>query len=61
MKKIFFSGIRFAMMQTKIGLATVLKNFRVTFNSKTKVPFEMDPNSLVPSVKGKLWLNLEKL
>lgn len=53
--------MRFGLMQSKFGLAAVLKNFRVSLNSKTKLPIEMDPNVIMPAVKGGLWMNLEKL
>lgn len=53
--------MRFGLMQSKMGLATVLKNFHVTLSPKTKYPLEMDPSSFVPSALGGLWLNLEKL
>lgn len=53
--------MRFGLLQSKVGLATVLRNFRVTLSPKTKVPIEMEPNSVVPAIKGGLWLNLERL
>lgn len=56
-----FSGMRFGLMQTKVGLATIFRNFRVTLSSKTKTPLEMDPRLLIPTTKGGIWLNLEKI
>lgn len=53
--------MRFGLVQSKIGLVTLLRNFRITLSSKTQVPLEMNFQAFVPSVKGGLWLNLEKL
>ncbi|XP_058459055.1 probable cytochrome P450 6a14 [Malaya genurostris] len=54
-------GLRFGMMQIRIGLAILLKHFRFTVSSKTVVPLQISPNDLVLSFKGGLWLKLEKL
>ncbi|KAJ8940738.1 hypothetical protein NQ318_005489 [Aromia moschata] len=54
-------GERFGIMQTKVGLACILKNFRVTLNEKTQFPIKMDPAKFIPEVLGGVWLNLEKL
>lgn len=48
-------------MQTKVGLATILRNFRVKLNPRTEVPLKMDPDLFVPCVKNGIWLNLEKI
>lgn len=51
--------MRFGSVQTKVGLAVLLKNFHFSVNSKTEVPLKFDPQSftLVP-VSG-VWLNVE--
>lgn len=54
-------GLRFGVMQSKVGLTSVLKNYRVTLNSKTANPIKMKTASLIPTVEGGVWLNLEKL
>lgn len=54
-------GMRFGLMQTKVGLASILRNYRVTLNKKTTIPLILDKNSLVTSIEGNLWLNLEKI
>lgn len=48
-------------MESKIALATVLRNFRVKLNPKTQVPAEIDPMSFVTTFKGGVWLDIEKL
>lgn len=54
-------GMRFGVMQTKVGLTSVLRNYKVTLNQKTVNPLKMDIRSGIPSIEGGLWLNLEKL
>ncbi|VEN50704.1 unnamed protein product, partial [Callosobruchus maculatus] len=45
-------GLRFGKMQTKVGLITVLNNYKVTLNKKTIYPIEYDPFSPILSIKG---------
>ncbi|KAJ8940731.1 hypothetical protein NQ318_005482 [Aromia moschata] len=54
-------GERFGIMQTKVGLSCILRNFKVTLNKKTQLPLKMDPTKILPVAKGGIWLNLEKL
>lgn len=50
-------GVRFGMMQTKLGLAMLLKNFQFESCAKTKIPIKIDNVSLLllPSPGG-VWL-----
>lgn len=57
----FVLGLRFGIMQTKVGLATLLKNYRFSVSSRTKVPLEIDPTNFVLSAKDGIWLELERL
>lgn len=55
-------GLRFANLQSKIGIVSVIENFRVKVSSKTMLPIELDLKQPVsPSAKGGLWINFEKL
>lgn len=54
-------GMRFGLMQTKVGLASLLRNFKFSVNEKTQEPLKMKPNTLVLSTKGEIWLNAEKI
>ncbi|KAI7815421.1 cytochrome p450 [Rhyzopertha dominica] len=54
-------GQRFGLMQTKVGLATLLKDYKFLLNSKTISPLVMDRHGLVLSAKGGIWLNAAKI
>ncbi|GJQ73206.1 Cyp6a9 [Trypoxylus dichotomus] len=49
-------GLRFGLMQVKIGLAMLLKEFEFSVNPRTKVPLEIDLG-FVMTVKGGIWLD----
>ncbi|XP_052839469.1 cytochrome P450 6a8 [Drosophila gunungcola] len=52
-------GMRFGMMQARIGLALLIKNFRFSTCSKTPDPLVYDPNSFVLGIKDGIYLKLE--
>ncbi|GAB0087598.1 hypothetical protein DMENIID0001_019260 [Sergentomyia squamirostris] len=54
-------GMRFGLMQVTVGLAYILKNFKFTFDSKTKLPLEVDGNDVILLPKGGAWFNVEKI
>nr|AGI03845.1 cytochrome P450 6BQ9 [Tribolium castaneum] len=54
-------GMRFGMMQSKVGLATILKNYKIKLNNKTEFPIKVDPKNFITTAKGGVWLDVEKL
>lgn len=48
-------------MQTKLGLATLIKNYKFTMNNKTIEPLVLDPHTIVLSSKQLVYLNAEKI
>lgn len=58
--KIYFAAYRFGMIQTKVGIAAILKDFEVTLNEKNLKPIQMN-SGLLPAVKGGLWLDFKKI
>lgn len=54
-------GMRFAQVQMKLGLASLLCNFRFSLSPRTKVPFQLQPKELFNIVDGGLWLRAEKI
>ncbi|RZC05031.1 p450 domain containing protein [Asbolus verrucosus] len=53
--------MRFGLMQSKVGLTSLLKNFRFTVNSRTTEPLKMKHNSIVLAAKGEIWLDAQKM
>ncbi|XP_063696130.1 cytochrome P450 6A1-like [Culicoides brevitarsis] len=54
-------GMRFAQLQSKFGLATIIDNFEITVNKKTQEPLKLDLSTPNMAVKGGLWLNAKAL
>lgn len=54
-------GMRFAFMQTKIGLIKLLTNFRFLLNGKSPVPIEFVPTAPFLTAKGGMNLTVQKL
>lgn len=54
-------GLRFGIMQSKVGLAYLLKNYRFTVNKKTQEPLKMSAKSFVLAAEGDIWLNAERI
>lgn len=52
-------GMRFGMMQTKLGLATILRSFRISPSEKTPIPLKLDVSAPVLSPAGGMFLNIE--
>lgn len=48
-------GLRFGMMQARIGLITLLRNFEFDLAEKTQVPLEFSTTSLILTTKGGLF------
>jgi cytochrome P450 family 6 len=54
-------GTKFAMLQMKISLATILKEFKITLGSKTSTPLKFLRKRLSLMPEKKIWMNLEKI
>ncbi|KAL7026338.1 hypothetical protein ACKWTF_013871 [Chironomus riparius] len=57
----FCIGNRIGPVQTKIALVKLLKNFSIHPCTKTLIPLEISPSSLLQAPKGGMWLKVEKL
>ncbi|KAK9679268.1 Cytochrome P450 [Popillia japonica] len=53
-------GMKFAILQVKIATISIIQNFDVRVNKKTKEPLEIDPNFFLLLAKGGLWLDFHK-
>ncbi|CAD7079496.1 unnamed protein product [Hermetia illucens] len=54
-------GLRFGRMQTRIGLITLLNNYRFRPSPKTAVPLMFDRNMAILTPKGGMHLAIEKI
>ncbi|CAO1427745.1 unnamed protein product [Diamesa hyperborea] len=55
-------GMRFGLMETKIGLAKLLLNYQFTLDrSKTSVPLKISPSKIILTPDELIYVNVEKL
>ncbi|XP_058453135.1 probable cytochrome P450 6a14 [Malaya genurostris] len=54
-------GLRFGMLQAKIGLIHLLKSYRFSIGEKCKVPIGYHPQSIILCPVGGLWLKVQKV
>ncbi|KRT80270.1 cytochrome P450 [Oryctes borbonicus] len=54
-------GMRFGLMQAKVGLASLIANFKFKLNPKTELPVKLDSKSFLTTILGGLWIDVEKI
>jgi len=54
-------GLRFGMMQARVGLVTLLNNFEISLSSKSVVPLKIQSRGLILTAEGGIWLKVNKL
>nr|AID61394.1 cytochrome P450 [Calliphora stygia] len=54
-------GERFGKMQSRLGLASLIRNFRFSTCSKTEIPIELDPKAATYSPKNTIYLRVEAI
>lgn len=54
-------GIRFGMMQVRVGLIALLNHFEFQSSDRTKIPLEFENYGLTLSAKDGLWLKLKRI
>lgn len=54
-------GMRFGQMQSRIGLAQLIKNFKFSLCDKTAIPLVYDPRSLLIITMGGIYLRMERV
>lgn len=57
---IIFVGMRFGLMEAKVGLSSLLKNYRFKLNPKTDDPLHINASSPLLTTNG-VWLDAEKV
>ena len=51
--------MRFAMMETKLALANIIRKFKLIPSEKTIEPLELDPMAAITYVKSGLYIKVE--
>ncbi|KAI4454490.1 cytochrome p450 [Holotrichia oblita] len=54
-------GLRFGLMQSRVGLALILKDFKVKLNPKTVLPLGQNPSAFLLQPKNDVFLDMDKL
>ncbi|XP_063930135.1 cytochrome P450 6a2-like isoform X2 [Zophobas morio] len=54
-------GARFGLMQSKVGLTSLLRNYKFKVNQKTMEPLKMKVKSFILAAEGEVWLDAEKI
>nr|QYA71966.1 cytochrome P450 [Anoplophora glabripennis] len=54
-------GKRFGLLQTKVGLISMLKRYRVSLSEKTTPSFKFVPHELMLRKTGDIWIDLKKI
>lgn len=49
------------MLQSKLGLATLIRNFKFTLSEKMSMPVRMQIGNDVTAVEGPVWLNVSRV
>lgn len=54
-------GMRFGMMQTRMGLIALLRNFKFSTSSKTQIPIVFKAGVPTVTPNSGVWLKVEKI
>nr|XP_023024022.1 probable cytochrome P450 6a23 [Leptinotarsa decemlineata] len=54
-------GARYGLLQSKVGISAIIKNFKVTLNDKTRTPIRYAKTGIIPRIEGGVWLNVTKI
>lgn len=53
-------GLRFGMMQARIGLVTLLRNYRFKTDARMSIPLNISKTQTIIACDGGVWLNMTK-
>lgn len=56
----FILGMRLGLLQSKLGIIEILKDYEITPCEKTRIPMVLDPKGLTTTALGGLYLNIRK-
>jgi cytochrome P450 family 6 len=60
MPYVYFAGMRFGLMQTKVGLISLLSRYEVRVSEKTPIPLVFDSKAVTLTSLGGMWLIVVK-
>ena len=52
--------MRFALLEAKLALASIIQRFHLMLSAKTEEVLEQDPTTVMPYAKGGLYIKLER-
>jgi cytochrome P450 family 6 len=52
--------MRFGLMQTKVGLVSLLSKYEISVSEKTPIPLVFDVRSFILAPLGGMWLKIKK-
>ena len=55
------SGMRLELMQSKLGVVQILKDYEVSPCDKTKISVILDPKTIITTALGGVQLNIRKI
>ncbi|KAJ9579607.1 hypothetical protein L9F63_004686, partial [Diploptera punctata] len=53
-------GMRFGLLQTKLGLAVLISNYEFSVCEKTEIPIRLDPKKIIISFTTGAWMKIKK-
>ncbi|XP_055696271.1 cytochrome P450 6a2-like [Lutzomyia longipalpis] len=54
-------GMRFALMELAVAISSIVDNFKLTLNPKTKTPFQFDPKEINIYPEGGIYIDVQSL
>jgi len=52
--------MRFGLMQTKVGLVSILSKYQLNVSKKTAIPLVLDAKNVITTPVGGMWLQIKK-
>lgn len=50
--------MKFAYLQTKVGLVTLIMNYKVDLSERTPIPLQFEPTAFTLISKSGIWLKI---
>ncbi|XP_017786537.1 PREDICTED: cytochrome P450 6j1-like [Nicrophorus vespilloides] len=53
-------GMKFGLMQIKVGIAAILSKYTISINEKTSNPLQFEKNAIIRTPIGGIWMDFQK-